>query len=346
MQPGSAQLLLLLMMLVVPGGSIVLEYNEWLREAKIQKDKFYEFEKQFHPDQLLKEKVDRYAMLGMGSFGRVFEVPFRTQKNGKFFPVAVKVIQMMTDQINNLFQEELRLNLLISKLIPDFVAITFTTFRHKEHFFLVGEKLAPLPPSLSGINKLAISLDMARSLYYFHLIQRKGKKLVHCDIKPENIMLDFSTPPKTKLIDFGVVTDEGRRMIGFSKTYIPPGYTGFALQKNDIYALGVTILEIFSEKKHKNETKFRDAVLQLKNPFDNEQVFCSLKNVILKMTLPNPDSRFSALQTSKALVKLYQALLGPKHDRILEKDEKLNFRNVTVREVLNTLCPNTNKILL
>ena len=346
MRPGSAQLLLLLVMLVCPGGCFVLEYREWLEKAKTLKDKFYEFEEQFHPDELLKEKVDGFKMLGTGSFGRVFEVRFRTKKNGEFFPVAVKVIKMMSEKVNNLFTEELRLNLQISKLIPDFVAITFTTFKHKEHFFLVGEKLTPLPKRLPATDRLAIAVDVARSLYFFHRIERKKKRVVHCDIKPDNIMLDGSTPPKAKLIDFGVVSDEGSKMIGFSKTYIPPDYAGPALQKNDIYALGVTILEMFTERKYKDETKLRDEILKLSNPFNNEQVFCSFKNVLLKMTLAAPGSRFSALQTSKALVKLYEALLGPKHNRVLQKDANLNFSYVTVEEILNSLCPKAKKILL
>ena len=71
--------------------------------------------------------------------------------------------------------------------------------------FLVGEDLRhAIRDNHAGdiSNRLRIALDIARALEYIH-----SKKIIHRDIKPDNVHIDASG--KVKLMDFGIAKAEG-----------------------------------------------------------------------------------------------------------------------------------------
>ena len=103
-------------------------------------------------------------------------------------------------------------------------------------------------------NRTAIAFQLAQAIEYLH--EKCTLQIVHGDIKASNILLDEHF--NCKLCDFGSAK------MGFSSTVMPPsssrtkqimigspGYTdphylrtGFASKKNDVYSLGVIILEL------------------------------------------------------------------------------------------------------
>ena len=103
-------------------------------------------------------------------------------------------------------------------------------------------------------NRTAIAFQLAQAIEYLH--EKCTLQIVHGDIKASNILLDEHF--NCKLCDFGSAK------MGFSSTVMPPsssrtkqimigspGYTdphylrtGFASKKNDVYSMGVIILEL------------------------------------------------------------------------------------------------------
>ncbi|KAG2624210.1 hypothetical protein PVAP13_3KG112800 [Panicum virgatum] len=95
---------------------------------------------------------------------------------------------------------------------------------------------------LNWSTRYQIALGVARGLYYLH--QSCRECIIHCDIKPENILLDASFAPK--IADFGMAAfigrDFSRVMTTFRGTagYLAPEWlSGVAITpKVDVYSFG------------------------------------------------------------------------------------------------------------
>ncbi|XP_037421048.1 G-type lectin S-receptor-like serine/threonine-protein kinase At2g19130 [Triticum dicoccoides] len=106
-----------------------------------------------------------------------------------------------------------------------------------------------------------IALGVARGLSYLH--QGCRKCIIHCDIKPENILLDASFVPK--VADFGLAAfvgrDFSRILTSFRGTvgYLAPEWlTGVAITpKVDVYGFGMVLFEIISGRRNSSpETSY------------------------------------------------------------------------------------------
>ncbi|KAL3684308.1 hypothetical protein R1sor_002330 [Riccia sorocarpa] len=106
---------------------------------------------------------------------------------------------------------------------------------------------------LSWQQRVKICLGIARGLSYLH--EELQPKMVHRDIKPQNILLDndFSA----KIADFGLVrpaTSEDTQItmnIGGTRGYCSPEYIseGIVSEKLDVYSFGIVLLEIVSARR-------------------------------------------------------------------------------------------------
>uniref|UniRef100_A0ACD5ZE74 Uncharacterized protein n=1 Tax=Avena sativa TaxID=4498 RepID=A0ACD5ZE74_AVESA len=107
---------------------------------------------------------------------------------------------------------------------------------------------------LNWAARYQIALGVARGLAYLHDSCRDN--IIHCDIKPENILLDASFLPK--IADFGMAKLLGRdfsrvltTMRGTVGYLAPEWLTGVAITpKVDVYSYGMVLLEIISGRRN------------------------------------------------------------------------------------------------
>ncbi|XP_062232348.1 G-type lectin S-receptor-like serine/threonine-protein kinase LECRK4 [Phragmites australis] len=113
-----------------------------------------------------------------------------------------------------------------------------------------GLRLDALP---SWSNRVAIALDVARGLQYLH--EEIEGPMIHCDIKPENILID--SVGMAKIADFGLakllIGNQTKTFTGVRGTrgYLAPEWSKnmTITVKADVYSYGVMLLEIISCKK-------------------------------------------------------------------------------------------------
>ncbi|CAN6335950.1 unnamed protein product [Urochloa humidicola] len=102
-----------------------------------------------------------------------------------------------------------------------------------------------------------IVLGVARGLSYLH--QSCRECIIHCDIKPQNILLDGSFVPK--IADFGMAAFVGREFSRVLTTfrgtagYLAPEWLGGGsiTSKVDVYSFGMVLLEIISGRRNSPE---------------------------------------------------------------------------------------------
>jgi len=120
---------------------------------------------------------------------------------------------------------------------PPFLVMQYARYRSLEARHR-GERL-PLDTIVSYVEQIAEALD------YVH---RRG--IIHCDVKPSNILLDAD---ETVLVsDFGVAVSTNRyaaipRIFGGTATYMAPEqYRGWVSPASDQYSLGIMVYEWLS----------------------------------------------------------------------------------------------------
>lgn len=104
--------------------------------------------------------------------------------------------------------------------------------------------------------RFGIAVGTARGIDYLH--EKCRDRIIHCDIKPENILLDSNFCPK--VADFGLAKLLGREfshalttMRGTRGYLAPEWLSGLPITtKADVYSFGMTLLEIISGRRNMN----------------------------------------------------------------------------------------------
>ncbi|KAG7532672.1 Protein kinase domain [Arabidopsis thaliana x Arabidopsis arenosa] len=222
------------------------------------------------------ENFNPRNILGVGSFGSVFKGIIGGAD------VAVKVIDLKAHGYYKGFIAECEAlrNVRHRNLVKLITSCSSIDFKNTEFLALVYEFLSN--GSLEGwikgkkVNsdgsvglsleeRVNIAIDIASALDYLH--NDCEVPVVHCDLKPSNILLNEEMVAKVG--DFGLArvlfdASDGRCHASISSThvlkgsigYIPPEY-GLGekpSQAGDVYSFGVMLLELFSGKSPMDES--------------------------------------------------------------------------------------------
>ncbi|KAH0653816.1 hypothetical protein KY289_031494 [Solanum tuberosum] len=193
--------------------------------------------------------------LGEGGFGSVFE---GTMSDGT--KIAVKCLQGLSNVKKSFLAEVAAIGSIHHVNLVKLVGFC----AEKSHRLLVYEYMAngsldrwifhgTWEKSLTWDVRKKIISDVAKGLAYLH--EDCNNKIIHLDIKPQNILLDHNL--NAKVSDFGlsklVGKDESKIVTAMRGTpgYLAPEWLNEVItEKVDVYSFGVVILEIICGRKN------------------------------------------------------------------------------------------------
>ncbi|KAG2598514.1 rust resistance kinase Lr10-like isoform X1 [Panicum virgatum] len=260
----AAALVILLMAATALYLSLKSKYNE---EINLKVEMFLKTYGTSKPTRYTFSEVKKIARrfkkkVGQGGFGSVYkgELP-----NG--VPVAVKVLENSTGKGDEFVNEVATIGLIHHANIVRLLGFCSQgTRRALIYEFMPNESLEKyIFMHASGAsqehlvpNKMVdIALGIARGVEYLH--QGCNKRILHFDIKPHNILLDYNFNPK--ISDFGlaklcardqsiVTLTTARGTMGYIAPELYSRNFGDVSYKSDVYSFGMLVLEMVSGRRN------------------------------------------------------------------------------------------------
>lgn len=277
-------------------------------------------------------------LLDVGVYGEIFElfdpaysvmkkVAMQRDKGKDFYMNEIKMLRYICKHEKERYSEVLPCN---SNAIPEFKGCILendTIYQFHDLMdwgFSKGDAIntyRKLPPQ----DRVRIMLDIIDRFIELHNL-----KVIHSDIKPENIMLKSKNFSDIRIIDFGFAGFAGKDYISGTQGYIAPeivelNYKGLLSPKNDIFALAMTFAELegnFREKEvvmdgdiqrmgYKRELSEKEIEIGLVRAFIVGKGLSVLLPVMIQAAAYNKDLRYSSMiDLSNAIFEKFITLDG------------------------------------
>lgn len=203
-------------------------------------------------DMLGTEEGRKYVvldLLGSGTFGQVV----KCQNLANQAVVAVKVIKSKPAYLNQSLSEVKLLEFLNQNSQSQNFIRLLDTFMHKDHLCLVFELLTSNLYELIKQNQFnGLSIKLVKSFTKQLLeacAQLKNFQIIHCDMKPENILLCQPDKPNVKVIDFGSACFNRQTIYSYIQLRFyrsPEVILGLPYTESiDMWSLGCIVGELF-----------------------------------------------------------------------------------------------------
>ncbi|KAK6154784.1 hypothetical protein DH2020_009032 [Rehmannia glutinosa] len=278
------------------------------------------------------EHFNESNLLGKGSFGSVYRGVLR---DGKI--LAVKVFNSLSEAAFKSFDVECEVlrNIRHRNLTKVISSCSNKDFKALVLEYMPKGSLEKWLYShnycLSLVQRLNIMIDVASALEYLH--HGYSTPIVHCDLKPSNVLLDEEMIGHVS--DFGIakLLGEGVSMVHTNTLatlgYIAPEYglEGLVSTRCDVYSYGVMLMEIFTRKKPsddmfggdlslkswveslllKSSSQVIDAnLLNQENEHIEKNLECvsSILELALKCSAESPGDRINMKQVVAELLKI------------------------------------------
>ncbi|XP_007213307.2 receptor kinase-like protein Xa21 [Prunus persica] len=196
-------------------------------------------------------------LLGSGGFGSVYK---GTLSDG--IDVAVKVFSLQIEGVFKSFDRECEMlsNIRHRNLIKIISCCSEIDFKALVLDYMPNgslEKWLYSQNSLNILQRLNVMIDAASALEYLH--HGYSIPIVHCDMKPSNILLDDDMV--AHVADFGIakLLDGGdsitQTMTLATIGYMAPEYglEGMVSTRGDVYSFGILVMETFTRRKPTDE---------------------------------------------------------------------------------------------
>ncbi|KAL3820090.1 hypothetical protein ACJIZ3_005995 [Penstemon smallii] len=273
--------------------------------------------------------LDEVNLIGRGSLGSVYKGIFSngTTSAVKVFNLDVQGALKSFDiecQILRSIRHRNLVKVITSCSNHDFKAVIMEYMRNGN----LDQWLYSPNYFLSIAQRLGIMIDVASAIEYLH--HDYSSPIVHCDLKPGNILLDENMVARVG--DFGIakLLTNDRRM-ELTKTlgtigYMAPEYgsAGLVSTSVDVYSYGILLMETFTRKKPTDEMFQGQLTLR-------SWVFGSLPNGIAKIVdvdLLNVDTENTRGKHEMLLTQIIELALECTTDSL---EERLNMKDVLVR---------------
>lgn len=183
----------------------------------------------------------------------------------------------------------------------------------------------------------AVAISICRALIYAHnheysLSGKEHKGVVHCDIKPANIMI--SDKGVVKLMDFGIAhpSDHSKvaekSIVTGSLQYMSPEQLESRPidLRSDLYSLGVLLYELYSGTKAFPASSLKELIQKRNNnEFSPLGAFCKglssrARAIVEKLMQIDPDKRFqSASELLEEFQKIYSKITQENPEIIISR---------------------------
>jgi serine/threonine protein kinase len=237
--------------------------------------------------------------------------------------VAIKVIRSEASHQEKFIRRFMREAKTLANLSHSNIVKVLDYGEHEGSPYLVMEYIsggalkASLGKPIPYAEAAALLAPIARALHYAH-----QQKIVHRDVKPENILINDSGQPM--LSDFGIIklmdVEESQGLTGTGRVVGTPAYMspeqirGQEIDgRSDIYSLGVVFFEMLTGKKpYSAATPIELSMQHLHAPIPKARQFvrdlpAEVEQIIVRAMAKNPEDRY---QTMLAFAQDLEKLSG------------------------------------